>query len=56
MLIQYTMGKNYNWFIYLIEQYYHTVGAYSVVTHDVPSYSVAAGIPANTIKLYNNKL
>ncbi|GIO12252.1 acetyltransferase [Cohnella xylanilytica] len=30
-----------------------TIGANSVVTKDVPSYSVAAGIPAKVVKIYN---
>jgi len=32
------------------------IGANSVVTKDVPDYSVAAGIPAKIIKRYNEKL
>lgn len=30
------------------------IGANSVVTHDVPAYTLAAGIPAKTIKQLNN--
>lgn len=29
------------------------IGAHSVVTHDIPDYSVAVGIPAKVIKRYN---
>ena len=29
------------------------IGANSVVTHDIPDYSIAAGIPARIIKTYN---
>lgn len=29
------------------------IGANSVITHDIPDYSVAAGIPAKVIKQYN---
>lgn len=29
------------------------IGANSIVTHDIPSYAVAAGIPAKVIKTYN---
>lgn len=29
------------------------IGANSVVTHDIPDYSVAAGIPAKVIKTYD---
>lgn len=31
------------------------VGANSVVTHDIPDYSVAVGVPAKIIKKYNHK-
>ena len=31
------------------------VAAGAVVTHDIPSYSVAAGIPANVIKAIDEK-
>lgn len=31
------------------------VGANSVVTHDIPDYSVAVGVPAKIIKTYNHK-
>ena len=30
-----------------------TIGANSVVTHDIPDYSVAVGVPAKVIKQYN---
>lgn len=30
-----------------------TIGANSIVSHDIPDYSVAAGIPAKIIKKYN---
>lgn len=29
------------------------VGAHSVVTHDIPPYSIAVGSPAKVIKQYN---
>jgi acetyltransferase-like isoleucine patch superfamily enzyme len=29
------------------------IGANSVVTHDIPEYSVAVGAPAKVIKRYN---
>ncbi|HEY0895880.1 MAG TPA: DapH/DapD/GlmU-related protein, partial [Sphingobacteriaceae bacterium] len=29
------------------------IGAGSVVTHDIPDYSVAVGIPARVVKKYN---
>ena len=29
------------------------IGANSVVTHDVPDYSIAVGVPAKVIKRYN---
>jgi acetyltransferase-like isoleucine patch superfamily enzyme len=29
------------------------IGANAVVTHDIPDYSVAVGIPARVIKRYN---
>lgn len=32
-----------------------TIGANSVVTHDIPDYSVAVGAPARVIKRYNKK-
>ena len=32
------------------------VGANSVVTHDVPDYSVVAGVPARVIKVYSHEL
>lgn len=32
-----------------------TIGANSVVTHDIPSYSVAVGNPARVIKRYNEE-
>ena len=32
------------------------VGANSVVTHDVPSYSMVAGVPAMIIKKYNTQM
>lgn len=31
------------------------IGANSVVTHDIPDYSVAVGSPAKIIKIYNQK-
>lgn len=31
------------------------IGANSVVTHDIPDYSVAVGVPAKIIKKYNHK-
>lgn len=31
------------------------IGANSVVTHDIPDYSVAAGIPCKVIKQYNTE-
>lgn len=31
------------------------IGANSVVTHDIPDYSVAVGVPAKVIKTYNFK-
>jgi len=31
-------------------KYISIIGANSVVTHDIPAYSVAAGIPAKVIK------
>jgi acetyltransferase-like isoleucine patch superfamily enzyme len=33
-----------------------TVGANAVVTHDIPDYSVAVGIPAKVIKKYNHQI
>lgn len=33
-----------------------TIGANSVVTHDIPSYSIAVGNPARIIKRYNKEL
>lgn len=33
-----------------------TIGANSVVTHDIPSYSIAVGNPARVIKRYNKEL
>ena len=30
-----------------------TIGANSVVTHDIPDYSVAVGAPARVVKRYN---
>ena len=32
------------------------IGANSVVTHDIPDYSVAAGAPAKVIKMYSHEL
>ena len=32
-----------------------TIGANSVVTHDIPDYCVAVGVPARVIKRYNEK-
>ena len=29
------------------------IGANSVVTHDIPDYSIAVGVPAKVIKKYN---
>lgn len=31
------------------------IGANSVVTSDIPDYSVAAGVPAKVLKQYNKK-
>lgn len=31
------------------------IGANAVVTHDIPDYSVAVGIPAKIIKRYNQE-
>ena len=31
------------------------IGANSVVTHDIPDYSVAAGAPCKVIKQYNTE-
>ena len=33
-----------------------TIGANSVVTHDIPSFTIAVGNPARIIKRYNNNL
>jgi acetyltransferase-like isoleucine patch superfamily enzyme len=32
------------------------IGANSVVTHDIPDFCIAVGVPAKSIKKYNNKL